>query len=79
VRKVDGDHSGVATIDMGAYEFQPLNHAPVAAFTAPKTAVKGKSVSFNGSASHDPDADPIKFAWHFGDGATSTAVKPTHA
>ena len=77
-RKVDGDHSGVATIDMGAFEFQPRDLAPVASFTAPRTAVKGKPVKFNGTGSHDPDGDPITFAWQFGDGGRSTLAKPVH-
>jgi PKD domain/PASTA domain len=78
-RKVDGDHSGTATIDMGAFELQPPNHAPLAAFRAPGTATTGRPVAFDGSASHDPDHDPITYAWRFGDGTTATGPKPRHA
>ena len=64
---------------MGAFEFQPPNHAPIASFSAPATAKPRTTVRFNGAASRDPDHDPITFAWRFGDGATSTAQSPTHA
>ena len=78
-RKVDGDHNGTATIDMGAFEFQPPNHAPIASFSAKTKASHGPDADFNGAASRDPDHDPITFAWRFGDGATSSAESPTHA
>ncbi len=78
-RKVDGDHNGTATIDMGAFEFQPPNHAPIASFSAKTKATTGQKLTFDGSASRDPDHDPITFTWRFGDGATSTAERPTHA
>ena len=67
-RKVDGDHNGTATIDMGAFEFQPPNHAPIASFSAPaKAKPRAERPTFNGAASRDPDHDPITFAWRFGD------------
>jgi PKD repeat protein len=36
------------------------------------------TVSFDGSASTDSDGDALTFQWTFGDGATSTVVKPSH-
>jgi PKD repeat protein len=54
----------------------PANKAPVAAFTSSGT---GLTASFDGSTSTDPDGTIASYGWAFGDGATGTGAKPTHA
>ena len=55
----------------------PPNRAPVAVVGGPYESESG-SVSFDGSASSDPDGDALTFAWTFGDGGTSAEMKPSH-
>ncbi|TQV68047.1 PKD domain-containing protein [Exilibacterium tricleocarpae] len=57
------------------------NLAPVAVATASTSNGPAPlAVSFNGSASSDPDngPDPLTYLWLFGDGEQSTAVSPAH-
>ncbi len=53
----------------------PSNNAPTASFT---DSVSGLSVSFDGTASSDPDNDPLSYAWTFGDGNSGSGVSPSH-
>ena len=56
-----------------------VNAAPTARVSASPTSGQAPlSVSFTGSASSDPDGDPLTYQWTFGDGSTSAAADPTH-
>jgi len=55
------------------------NNPPVANVGGPYSGVTGVPVSFNGSASSDPDAgQTISLAWDFGDGGTGSGATPSH-
>jgi len=59
-----------------------LNRPPVASFTeSAETVYTGEAITFNASASHDPDGSIVSYKWDFGDGNITTVFTPfiTHA
>jgi glucose/arabinose dehydrogenase/PKD repeat protein len=57
-----------------------VNAPPVASFAAaPTSAYPGVYVSFNASASADPDSAIVSYHWDFGDGTTAEGVEVLHA
>ncbi|GIW34047.1 PKD domain-containing protein [Meiothermus sp.] len=54
------------------------NKPPVASFTANPTVQAGIPLAFDGSASSDPDGEPLSFSWEFGDGVRGGAAKIAH-
>jgi PKD repeat protein len=64
-----------ATTVTAAYR---VNNPPVASAGGPYSGFKGEPISFDGTASHDPDGDPITYLWSFGDGSTGSGPTPTH-
>jgi PKD repeat protein len=53
----------------------PGNSAPTVTFTA--TCAAFTVCQMNSAGTTDPDGDAIKYAWDFGDGATSTGTNPS--
>ncbi|HSQ60445.1 MAG TPA: S8 family serine peptidase, partial [Acidobacteriota bacterium] len=56
-----------------------VNRAPVSNPGGPYAGVAGVPISFDGSASADPDGDPLSHAWDFGDQASGVGPNPSHA
>ncbi len=53
---------------------------PLASFTStPSSATTATAISFNGTASYDPDGTLVSYSWAFGDGATGTGSVVAHS
>ena len=65
---------GNASVGGGAVPAKP----PTANIAGPYTGQVGAAVSFNGSASSDPNGQALSFVWSFGDGASGTGDSPAH-
>jgi PKD repeat protein len=58
----------------------PPNQEPVASFTAsPETGEAPLQITFNGSASSDPDGSIASYNWNFGDGDTGVGAIKNHS
>jgi PKD repeat protein len=72
----DNDGSSVSSVSTRTV----LNRPPVASFTKSATSVyTGLAITFNASASYDPDGSITSYFWTFGDGTNSTGVISSHA
>ena len=59
---------------------QLQDRIPVAIFTFTSgTVLTSAPVSFDGTASYDPDGTIVGYAWDFGDGSTGSGATPSHA
>jgi PKD repeat protein len=59
--------------------YNTANRPPVAVASSNKSfGPSPLAVQFTGSASSDPDGQPLTYQWNFGDGSTSTLANPSH-
>ena len=56
----------------------PANQPPVADANGPYSGTAGTPVTFDGTASSDPDGSIVSYTWDFGDGSTGSGATPGH-
>jgi len=67
------------TVDITGSIWGPAPEPPLAVFSASTTTPSvGDTVTFNASASHDPDGTIESWNWNFGDGTTGTGEIVNH-
>lgn len=77
---VDDGNGGSDSATAGAeVTAPPVNIAPVADPGGPYTGEPGQMITFDGSASADPNGDALTYRWDFGDGSTGSGATPTHS
>jgi len=74
----DGQVDSAAAQAGASITAPPTNRAPTADPGGAYSGEPGVAVSFDGSASSDPNNDSLTYAWDFGDGATASVVSPSH-
>ena len=58
----------------------PIGKLPVASFTyTPRDPFAGETVTFDASASYDPDGAIVSYVWDFGDDTTGSGMTTNHA
>lgn len=78
VAEFDGFWDAGPNSKVTRYRWVTGNEDPIGEATFEAVPGQTRTIQFDGSRSYDPNADPITYAWDFGDGTTSTEAKPTH-
>jgi PKD repeat protein len=74
------DSASPANSGKATKTIQLQDRIPTASFTFTSgTILTSASVSFNGTASFDPDGTIVNYAWTFGDGSTGSGATPAHS
>ena len=75
----DGQARSDPSVTSAAISAPPVNIAPVADPGGPYAGEPGQTITFDGTASADPNGSSLTYSWDFGDGSTGSGVSPTHA
>ncbi len=74
----DGECQRSTTVEITVID--PTPQPPVAIASADiYNAPSGTTITFDGTASTDPNDDIVSYEWDFGDGTTATGPNPTHS
>jgi PKD repeat protein len=79
VQSTDAAGNVASSSPDGTFTTVAPNEAPVAGLTAdPTSGTAPLTVSFDGSASSDPDGTIVSWSWDFGDGSTGSGPTVSH-